>query len=385
MPHGEKVASPRARRFLTVVGDATSVATWSGIPYFFLQAAQKHGVLDDGLKLDPAPLKSLRPLWNAAALLRSGRPGGFQYSEGFLRKLFAQAKLSPDEPLDFVSHFPLLPPRPWGQRWRFVPYIDATLKQNFDDYGFGARVGSRFMQDVLEREREAYHAAACVVCMSRWAADVVKGFYGVPAERVEVVLPGANLVEEELPALEATAVTLEGPLRLGFVGKDWERKGLLRLLSIAEVLARREVACEVVTIGPPLDALPKHPLLRPAGFINKHRDLKKFVELVRSCHFGFLLSKVEALGISTLEFLRLGVPAVGTRVGGIVDALPEEMGVLVDATESAETTADTLYGYAKDVGRYAALRARVTSRAAEFSWARTAAAFGRIFDERMGR
>jgi glycogen synthase len=42
------------------------------------------------------------------------------------------------------------------------------------------------------------------------------------------------------------------------------------------------------------------------------------VEIVPSFHFGCLLSRVEAFGISALEYLRLGIP-ITTAVGGIVD------------------------------------------------------------------
>ena len=44
------------------------------------------------------------------------------------------------------------------------------------------------------------------------------------------------------------------------------------------------------------------------GSFDKSRDLPRFVEVVRSFHFGCLLSNAEALGISTLEFLATGRP-----------------------------------------------------------------------------
>ena len=95
---------------------------------------------------------------------------------------------------------------------------------------------------------------------------------------------------------------------------------------------------EVVVIGPAASELPKHPALRPMGFIHKARDLPRFVEVVRSFHFGCLLSHAEALGISTLECLRLGVPVIGTAVGGIVDAVPKDAGLLVPAGGRASTS-----------------------------------------------
>lgn len=374
-----------ARRLLTVVGDANDIATWSGIPYFFLRSGKRHGLLDAGVSLDPRALSLRRAAWNAKSLVLTRQAGGYQYTPDFLSRLFAQARLAEDESLEFVTHFPLLPSRPWGSNWKVTPYIDATLKQNFEDYGLQVRVSRAVRENALARERDAYQAAERVVCMSRWAADAVTGFYGVSSSRCHVVLPGANLVEEEIGEHEAEPTVVErSPLRLGFIGKDWKRKGLPLLLTIADELTRRGVSAEVITIGPDPRVLPHHPLLRAQGFVHKHREMDRFVQLVRSFHFGCLLSSVEALGISTLECLRLGVPVIGTRVGGIVDAIPDGLGFLFDPGGGLDEIASTLESHAKDPEQYAALRRRVARRAREFSWNQTAIRFSEFFVPRRG-
>ena len=102
---------PEIPRVLTVVGDPNQIGAWSGIPYFFLQAGNEQGFLSAGLSLQPEDLQLRRLFWNFARMLRGSRPGGFQYSGVFLRRLFAQAKLRDDEQVEIISHFPLLPPR----------------------------------------------------------------------------------------------------------------------------------------------------------------------------------------------------------------------------------------------------------------------------------
>jgi glycosyltransferase involved in cell wall biosynthesis len=371
----------RTPRLLTVVGDANDISTWSGIPYFFLRAAKRQGLLDGGVSLHPKALAHRRAAWNLRSLLLTGKARGYQYSEGFLSRLFAQAHLSEAEPLNFITHFPLLPPRPWSRKWTVTPYIDATLKQNFEDYGFGQRIARAHREDTLARERDAYHAAERVVCFARWAADVVTDFYGVPASRCHVIFPGANLIEEQIeePSLEQAPTTGGGALRLGFIGKDWERKGLPLLLEIATELTRRGVPTEVVTIGPDAKVLPRHPCLRPQGFIDKHHEMERFVALVRSFHFGCLLSSVEAFGISTFECLRLGVPVVGTRAGGIVDSIPDGLGFLFDPKSGLDEIVSILESHAQNPDQYTALRSRVISRVSEFSWNRTVSQFLELF------
>ncbi len=371
----------RTPRLLTVVGDANDISTWSGIPYFFLRAAKRQGLLDAGVSLHPKTLGFRRAAWNLRSLLLRGKARGYQYTEDFLSRLFAQAHLSEAGPLDFITHFPLLPPRPWGREWTVTPYIDATLKQNFEDYGFGERIARAHREDTLARERDVYQAARQVVCFSRWAADVVTDFYGVPASRCHVIFPGANLIEEQIeaPEIEQAEATGGGVFRLGFIGKDWQRKGLPLLLDIATELTRRGVTTEVVTIGPDASVLPPHPCLRAQGFIDKHHEMERFVALVRSFHFGCLLSSVEAFGISTFECLRLGVPVVGTRAGGIIDSIPDGLGFLFDPKAGLDEIVSILESHAQNPDQYAALRRRVISRVSEFSWDRTVSQFLELF------
>ena len=143
--------------------------------------------------------------------------------------------------VEIISHFPLLPPRPWPPGWRVSYYIDATLRQNFDDYGLADRINPEIREDALRRESEHYHAAERIVCMSRWAANSVVAHYGIPPSKVHVILPGANLGDDDLAPSPDDAAPPLAPLRLGFIGKDWRRKGLPFLLRVAEELERRGV------------------------------------------------------------------------------------------------------------------------------------------------
>src|SRR5690606_41707271 len=65
---------------------------------------------------------------------------------------------------------------------------------------------------------------------------------GIPCSKVHVVLPGANLDERDLvPSSDQLEPPPPNPLRLGFIGKHWQRKGLPFVLQVAEELARRGV------------------------------------------------------------------------------------------------------------------------------------------------
>jgi glycosyl transferase family 4 len=305
-------------RALVAYGDVNHVSTWGGIPYFFLQAGLRNGLFQAGIALHPERFSNRRLLWNALRPLTFDRPGGFMYSSAYLRALWADRR-APTGITEYVSHFQPLPP-PDAVREPVSYYIDATLHQYFEVYG--RRPGKRIQAEALAREKQAYLAARFVVCMSRWCAEDVKAFYGVPPEKVRVILPGANIGEASVPATTVWDGKLS-PLRLGLIGVDWERKGGPVLLDVAAKLQRMG-SVQVVVIGPKASTLPSHPALRAMGFIDKARELSRFEEIVRSFHFGCPLSHAEASGFSTLECLRLGVPV--TDVGGLPENVPENAG-----------------------------------------------------------
>lgn len=369
------------RRLLVALGDAESMATWSGTPFHLLAAGRKTGFLQGGLRLVPHTigLRSRRSIWNAAALLTSGRPGGFQYSPAFLKRVCSPKLMANEEGAEFLSHFPLLPPCGRGHRVSF--YIDATLKQNFEDYGLGERIARRLQLDAMAREREQYQRAERVVCMSSWAAESVVSDYAVPRSNVFVVRAGANLDEEALLRIPPAPEPGRDVLRLGFVGKDWERKGLPYLLSVAEEIDRRGQRVEVVAIGPSQRDTPTHRLLRVVGFVDKARELPRFVAIVQGMHFGCLFSRAEALGISTLEFLRLGVPVAGFDVGGIRGCITPDVGLLLAPGTAPSAAADGFLAAWERAG-YGALRTAARARATEVTWTATVAALEKLWETR---
>ena len=357
-------------RALVAYGDTKSVGTFSGIPYFFLQAGRRNGLFRTGVTLRPERFRLRRMMWNALRPLTLDRPGGFMYSGAHLQALWADRR-APRGIGEYVSHIQSLPPRE-VVREPVSYYIDATMSQYFEEYG--RQLGRRIKGEAVAREKEAYQAARFVVCMSRWCADDVEASYGISPEKVQVILPGANIDEASVPAPTAWDGSLV-PLRLGLVGVDWERKGGPLLLDVATKLQRMGHSVEVVVIGPKASTLPSHPALRAMGFIDKARELPRFVELVRSFHFGCLLSHAEASGISTLEALRLGVPVIARDVGGLRENVPEDAGLVLPAAQAGDRLVDELAAMLSAPERYASMREAARNAAGYYSWDRTAREF----------
>jgi hypothetical protein len=198
------------KRVLIAAGDPCSVEFRGGQPYYFYSAARAVNFVNDALPLAPERLAWRRGLWNIASLVRHGSPFGFQYSRTFRTHLFALHR-DKVEAAEFISYFPLLPPEPWSRFWDVNYYIDATLKQNFDEYGLNARIPHQIQVQAVDQEHRNYENANRIVCRSAWAAASVVSDYGIQAQKVHVIVPGASLdepVEEDVPhAPDAYALT----------------------------------------------------------------------------------------------------------------------------------------------------------------------------------
>lgn len=360
-------------RLLVCCGDALKVQTHGGLPFYLLQAGQALGLIQAGLALKPEALRGWRRLWNLSEWLRTGLPGGYQYSPGFSRALLNRAGLHADQPLKLLSIFPFLPPCPWPEAWQVAMYIDASTRQVFEHYGSGDRIAPSFQCQVLAREQLAYERAQSIICRSEWAADSLVTDYGIDPAKVHVVPGGANLDEAQLgclPLVEPPAPpSASQPLRLGFLGQEWQRKGGPFLLQLADCLIGRGIPTVIRTIGPDPSRLPAHPSLQPLGFLNKQTETARFVTELRSWHFGTLFSTAEAFGISNRECLRLGVPVLSHAVGGIPSSLPDGgCGQLFAAHPTADDVADWIAARLSPYDSYLAWRLALAPRWREFTW-----------------
>ena len=63
------------------------------------------------------------------------------------------------------------------------------------------------------------------------------------------------------------------------------------------------------------------------GQIDKSHDMARWIEVLRGCDLGALLSVSEGVPISFLEFLRTGVLIIGTNVNGIPDIVTNGVGI----------------------------------------------------------
>jgi glycosyltransferase involved in cell wall biosynthesis len=379
-PPGKPTDAPRA---LACQGNSGDINAWSNIPYFLFHAARKVGFLTDTLDLTDPAYRRHRLAWSAMAPLRFEGVGGYQYSPAAVNRMWDRVPphLRSGE---IISHFQAFPPLDRATRdgARHSFYCDATLTQLWTATGPGSerppKIGRRTRADVLRREGELFRAARFCLAMANATAESFVNDYRVDPAKVFVVRPGANLDEPAVRAYLAgrgapwrrsgRPFTPENPARLGFIGREYVRKGLPRLVEAAEILHGRGRPVRVAVIGHCPEHLRQHPQVEWVGFIQKGREMERFLTAVDGFALGCLPSYAEPLGISTLECLRLGVPVMGADVGGIPDCVPPEAGFLVPRLASGGEIADAIDRHLFDPVRYQAMVNGAEAIADQVTW-----------------
>lgn len=367
---------------VAAVGDVSDINCWSNIPFFFFKAGRDLGYFHEPWCLNMPGFRASRKIWNLGRLLTGNPWGGYQYSEAFLNK--AERQIPPSYFSSKVISFNQLFPRASSvikANGKMYYYIDITLNDLFREPEYKASVAKKIQSIAISQEKENYHNAEAVFTMGSWVSQSLEEFYKVPKSKIFHVLPGANI---DLPFGFRTpdfqpGAGLSRDLVLGFIGKDWKRKGLLILLDVVHQLRKRGYRAKVAAMGSCPSGLRNAHGLEYSGFIDKQTDADKFIDFVTSCDIGCLFSSSEALGISVLEFLNLGVPVAGFYHQGLRDSLVENCSIRFDLADDATVIANRIIGIIED-GKLRTLKTNAETYVRQFTWQKAVSSFNTLMN-----
>lgn len=207
--------------------------------------------------------------------------------------------------------------------------------------------------------------AAAVVTVSRFTADAIHSRLGVPRDRIVICSPGA-------PAwAPRSAAAPRGPIL--FMGTLEPRKNLGALLgAYARLRAMNPEAPPLWLAGaateasaPWLRAIAEPPLLGHVTHLGYIRGEARY-DLYAQASMLVLPSHLEGFGMTVLEAMTAGVPAIVSRRG----ALPEVAGDAAQMIEPEDQAglAAAMQRYLTDPAAAAAATARGLARARQYSW-----------------
>ncbi|MBA2347916.1 MAG: glycosyltransferase family 4 protein [Solirubrobacterales bacterium] len=294
----------------------------SGTVAALFAALERRGDLIARLDVSPSRLQRYRL---AAA---SYRPNRSEWKRGF-RRTFYEAQSSKCGRL--VGRVPqgdvlLSPFRQFQPRglpyWLLLDTTDAIRREGREP---------PFGPDALGRDAELalYLGAEHIFTMPEAPRTSLIADYGVDERRVTTVGAGVNIAypsdlgELARPARYANR-TILFVAHLGVSGHH-HNKGVPELLE-AFAIARRSIPdAKLVVLGGRLDSDP--PGVTSVGEVSDREEVaRRYAESAVFC----LPSRFEPTGMSIMEAMAFGLPVIGTRVGGIPEAVVDgETGLLV--------------------------------------------------------
>lgn len=253
--------------------------------------------------------------------------------------------------------------------WTIINFADATgpLLENY--YGWYKTLHPRRMRAINRGSLESIARCQLSIYSSAWAAEGARRDCQLGEDRVVEIPFGANI------ALDAPAPvrTLSQPLRLLFVGYDWERKGgPLACAAVRQLVSEGcQVQFDVVGCDRPADE-PASEAIRFHGRINK-ADPAQFAtlkQLYDQAHLFVMPSHAECFGCVFAEAAAYGLPSVALRTGGVPTAIQHGIsGWLLDPTASPADLAAAIRHLTDDPARYAAMsQAALDDAAQRLNW-----------------
>ncbi|MGE0766687.1 MAG: glycosyltransferase family 4 protein [Hyphomicrobiaceae bacterium] len=218
-----------------------------------------------------------------------------------------------------------------GGLLRAAPYVVATDITPIQYDALGALYNHApdrpgLMASYKKRINSAvFRGAARLLPWSSWARDSMVTDYGVDPARATVLPPGVDLnLWHPAPKGDVS------PVRILFVGADFDRKGGPRVMQAFQALQSGTAELHLVTRSP----VPNAP-----GVI-VHRGMQpnspELIALYQSCDVFVLPTGAEAFGIAAAEASASGLPVVATRTGGLVDIVADgETGYLIPPGDDA--------------------------------------------------
>jgi glycosyltransferase involved in cell wall biosynthesis len=241
---------------------------------------------------------------------------------------------------------------------------DATFHNVLDFYDDFSHCASEYVRQGDQLDRRALQTSAAAIYPSRWAAADAVRHYGADPNKVFVVPFGANIdaPDSEVVRAAIAAKTEHGtPMRVLFIGREWRRKGLIKVLETCQWMIAQGAELQLQVVGAEGYHGPRPSFAQFHGFLNKAvaEERATLERLLTEAHFFMVPSIAENYGMAFCEAAAYGLPMVSTDVGGIAATVLEGVtGFRRSPAATAEAFGTPMLKLYRDRGWYEAMAMR---------------------------
>lgn len=244
-----------------------------------------------------------------------------------------------------------------------VSCVDTLFADLVTTYPELKESSSKYVNIGNRAEAMALSNIDLLVVPSRSAAACAVNNYGFDDNKILFAQFGSNLPlslsEEEVDSIIQRRLDCDS-VNFLFIGRQWDRKNGNFVAQVCREISAEGygsiVHCIGTDIPPNLDAdLAK--FCKFYGNINlrSKADADRLNEISSQTSFFFLPSKAEAFGMSFVEAATLGLPLIGSSVGGVRDIITQDNGFLLNPEMSPNNVAKLVLSCKLDQDLYKSL------------------------------
>jgi glycosyltransferase involved in cell wall biosynthesis len=213
-----------------------------------------------------------------------------------------------------------------------VVAIDATRKLMVNGESRYSR--SPLFEPIYRLERRIFERSDLVVSWSNWAAESVVRDYGIRPEKVRVVRNGTKLPEA---SLQSPTSARNGQIQLGFVGKDFVRKGGDLLLRVHQEHFAERAHLTLVT-----DHNLRTTSLRNVS-LQRHVPWDEVVTQVMPSFDLFVFpTRFDYSPFAVIEAMAAGLPVIASKVGSIPEMVEDGVTGFLIGPDNVEQLIDRI-------------------------------------------
>jgi glycosyltransferase involved in cell wall biosynthesis len=207
-----------------------------------------------------------------------------------------------------------------------IDFYDGWLRSRRDPFQ---------LQTLSRLGQRAVNNTSKIFMTSRFAVQRSAENFGTrfPAHKTLTTLIAPCLDD---PPTDFTIRSSSSPLRLLWVGVDWERKGGAQVLDVFNQLRARGIDAELHLVGQVPECAQQQPGVTHHGFIDKTQPdaHRRLLDIYQQCHVFLFPTQVDMTPIVLAEAAAAGMMIVTTRVGGIGEMFRRDEAILLEADES---------------------------------------------------
>lgn len=229
--------------------------------------------------------------------------------------------------------------------------------------------------------------------LSRYSSKVDIIYPGVDSRRFMTASPQTGISAGQPAGIQegTSPLPFHSPIRLIFIGRVIQLKGVTVLISTVRRLGRMGVPVSLTIVGrtPPWERqygvrarnMSRGLPITWRGFVSR----PKLPALLGEHDILVCPSqRREAFGLVNLEAMAAGKPVIASRVGGIPEVVTSESGILVTKYHAPMAFANAVRRLVANPNLYKKLQSGARQRAETFSWTHTAHAFQELYHKLSG-